>query len=77
MSIVLAEGFLFTDLYQLTMAQLYLRSGLAERRAQFDHAFRSYPDYGHHQAGYCISAGLSPLSSQIPRRIFGLSLEGH
>lgn len=60
-SVVLAEGFLFTDHYQLTMAQLYLRSGLAGRRAQFDHTFRSYPDYGHHQAGYCISAGLTPL----------------
>ncbi len=71
MSIVLAEGFLFTDLYQLTMAQLYLRSGLAERRAQFDHTFRSYPDYGHHQAGYCISAGLSPLLEWMSAVSFG------
>lgn len=54
----LAEGILFTDMYQLTMAQLYFRMGLHERRAQFDHFFRRYPNYGDHQAGYCINAGL-------------------
>jgi len=56
-----AEGILFTDQYQLTMAQLYFRMGLHERRAQFDHFFRSYPNYGDHQAGYCINAGLEWL----------------
>lgn len=59
--LVLASSILFTDHYQLTMAQLYLRTGLAERRARFDHTFRSYPDYGTHQAGYAIAAGLAPL----------------
>ncbi len=58
---VLASSVLFTDHYQLTMAQLYLRTGLAERRARFDHTFRSYPDYGTHQAGYAVAAGLAPL----------------
>lgn len=56
-----AEGILFTDQYQLTMAQLYHRMGLHEKQAQFDHFFRSYPDYGMHQAGYCIMAGLEWL----------------
>jgi nicotinate phosphoribosyltransferase len=56
-----AEGILFTDQYQLTMAQLYYRMGLHEKRAQFDHFFRTYPDYGSHQAGYCINAGLAWL----------------
>ena len=56
-----AEGILFTDQYQLTMAQLYYRMGLHEKRAQFDHFFRTYPDYGAHQAGYCINAGLAWL----------------
>ena len=56
-----AEGILFTDQYQLTMAQLYYRMGLHERVAQFDHFFRTYPDYGSHQAGYCINAGLEWL----------------
>jgi nicotinate phosphoribosyltransferase len=56
-----AEGILFTDEYQLTMAQLYFRMGLHERMAQFDHFFRSYPDYGTHKAGYCINAGLEWL----------------
>lgn len=56
-----AEGILFTDMYQLTMAHLYFRMGLHERMAQFDHFFRSYPDYGAHKAGYCIAAGLEWL----------------
>ncbi len=57
----IAEGILFTDQYQLTMAQLYYRVGLHEKLAQFDHFFRSYPDYGSHKAGYCINAGLAWL----------------
>ncbi len=56
-----AEGFLYTDQYQLTMAQLYFRMGLHEKLGQFDHFFRSYPDYGLHKAGYCITAGLEWL----------------
>lgn len=59
--VVPASSILFTDHYQLTMAQLYVRTGLAERRARFDHTFRSYPDYGTHQAGYAVSSGLAPL----------------
>ncbi|MDZ7705516.1 MAG: hypothetical protein U5L04_13660 [Trueperaceae bacterium] len=57
----IAEGFLFTDMYQLTMAQLYFRAGLHERRARFDHFFRDNPDYGTHQAGYSVNAGLGWL----------------
>lgn len=53
-----AEGILYTDEYQLTMSQLYYRMGLHERPAQFDHFFRSYPDYDSHKAGYCVAAGL-------------------
>ena len=56
-----ANGFLYTDQYELTMAQLYFRAGLHETEARFEHFFRRYPDYGTHQAGYCISAGLGPL----------------
>jgi nicotinate phosphoribosyltransferase len=56
-----AEGILFTDQYQLTMAQLYFRTGMHERPAQFDHFFRDYPNYGVHQSGYCINAGLDWL----------------
>ncbi len=57
----IAEGILFTDYYQLTMAQVYYRMGLHEKTVQFDHFFRGYPDYGVHKAGYCISAGLEWL----------------
>ena len=56
-----AEGILFTDQYQLTMAQLYYRMGIHEKDAQFDHFFRGYPAYGVHRAGYCINAGLEWL----------------
>jgi nicotinate phosphoribosyltransferase len=55
------RGVLSTDEYQLTMVQLYFRAGLHERRVRFEHFFRSYPDYGTHQAGYCIGAGLAPF----------------
>lgn len=55
------EGFLFTDQYQLSMAQLFYKNGLHDITAQFDHFFRKYPDYGSHKAGYCIYAGLEWL----------------
>ena len=61
----LIEGFLFTDQYQLTMSQLYWKYGLHERTAQFDYFFRRYPDYGRHQAGYAVSAGLGWLLDWI------------
>lgn len=57
----LMEGFLFTDQYQLTMAQLYHQLGYHEEIVQFDYFFRDYPDYGNHKAGYCINAGLAWL----------------
>ncbi len=56
-----ARGILFTDQYQLTMAQLYFKVGLHEKVVHFEHYFRDYPDYGAHQAGFCINAGLQPL----------------
>ncbi len=56
-----AEGILFTDQYHLASAQLYFRMGLAELPVQFDHFFRTAPNYGEHQAGYCINAGLEWL----------------
>ena len=67
----LAEGILFTDMYQLTMAQLYFKQGLHERQAQFDHFFRRYPDYGIHQAGYCIAAGQEWLLDWMSEVRFG------
>jgi nicotinate phosphoribosyltransferase len=67
----IAEGILFTDQYQLTMAQLYYRMGLHERPAQFDHFFRRYPNYGTHQAGYCVAAGMGGLLEWMSRARFG------
>lgn len=67
----MAEGILFTDQYQLTMAHLYYRTGLHEKRVQFDHFFRDYPAYDGHQAGYCISAGLEWLLDWMEWAEFG------
>ena len=61
----LAEGILLTDQYELTMAQLYFRLGLHEKPVAFDYFFRDYPDYGEHQAGFCVSAGLAWLLEWI------------
>lgn len=67
----IAEGILYTDEYQLTMAQLYYRMGLQDRVVQFDHFFRKYPNYGTHQAGYCINAGLEWLVHWMQKAYFG------
>jgi len=48
---------LLTDLYELTMAYAYFRSGLAARRAVFHVAFRSLPFAG----GYVVASGLEPV----------------
>ncbi len=69
----LTEGILFTDQYQLTMAQAYFRQGIHERPALFEHFFRRYPDYGSHQAGYCIAAGLEWLIDWMASARFGPS----
>jgi nicotinate phosphoribosyltransferase len=76
MTRAMTEGFLFTDQYQLTMAQLYFREGLHERPAQFEHYFRANPDYGPHQAGYCVNAGMEWLLDWMESaRITGAEIE--
>jgi len=67
----LAEDILFCDMYELTMAQLYHDAGLADRTALFEFSFRSYPDYGEHQAGYCVFAGLEWLYDWMDECSFG------
>lgn len=67
----LTEGVLFTDQYQLTMSQTYFRQGLHERPALFEHFFRRPPDYGSHQAGYCIAAGMEWLLDWMANARFG------
>ena len=67
----ITEGILFTDEYQLTMAQVYYHLGLHEKQVQFDHYFRNYPNYGTHQAGYCVSAGLEWLLDWMREARFG------
>lgn len=67
----ISEGILFTDQYQLVMAQLYFKTGMHEKHAHFDHFFRFYPDYGMHKAGYCINAGLEWLIDWMQNSYFG------
>ena len=67
----ITEGILFTDQYQLVMAQLYFKTGMHEKHAQFDHFFRSYPDYGLHKAGYCVNAGLEWFVDWMQNSRFG------
>ena len=67
----LTQGVLLTDQYQLTMAQAYHRYGLHDDRALFEHFFRRYPDYGSHQAGYCVAAGIEWLLDWMESARFG------
>lgn len=67
----LIHHILFTDFYELTMAQLYFLTGIHEKQAQFDYFFRHYPSYDSHQAGYCICAGMEWLVSWMKRSRFG------
>lgn len=54
---------LLTDLYQLTMAAGYWRTGLAERRAVFHLFFRRNPFGG----GYSVACGLEPALEVLER----------
>jgi nicotinate phosphoribosyltransferase len=65
-----AEGALLVDLYELTMAQMYFAEGIHTTPAMFEHFFRSYPNYGSHQAGYCIQAGLESLLEWMSEHSF-------
>lgn len=67
----LDTGVLFTDLYQLTMSQVYFSFGMAGQEACYEHYFRTYPCYGEHRAGYCISAGLERLLDRVGNLRFG------
>src|SRR5258705_13773348 len=54
---------LLTDLYQLTMAYGYWKSGRAEREAVFHLFFRQAP----FQSGFTIAAGLAPAIDFLQR----------
>lgn len=67
----ITDGILFTDQYQLTMAQLYYRMGMHERNVQFDYFYRDNPVYNGHMAGYCVSAGMAWLLDWMEEVRFG------
>jgi nicotinate phosphoribosyltransferase len=58
---------LYTDLYELTMAQGYWSEGRSEKPATFDYFFRSNPFGG----GYVIFAGLERLLDYLEGLHFG------
>ncbi len=58
---------LFTDLYQLTMAQGYLAAGVAETEACFHLSFRGNPFAG----GYAVAAGLEQALEYLEALTFG------
>lgn len=58
---------LFTDFYEITMAQGYFKSGRHEQRARFDYFFRSLPFEG----GWAIFAGLSEFMQTLEQLRFG------
>ena len=58
---------LYTDFYELTMAQGYFLTGIHERKAVFDYFFRSNP----FQGGYVVFAGLETLLEALENFKFG------
>jgi nicotinate phosphoribosyltransferase len=57
---------LFTDLYQLTMAQVYWFEGMADWEAAFHYFYRTPPRAG----GYSIACGLEPLVDYLSNLAF-------
>src|SRR5215467_4501470 len=57
---------LFTDLYQLTMGQVYWARGMADREAVFHYFYRTPPRDG----GYAISCGLVSLVGYLSNLSF-------
>ncbi len=56
----------YTDLYQLTMAQVYFQNNGADQEAVFDYFFRKLPFEG----GYAIFAGLEDLLDALEKLHF-------
>jgi nicotinate phosphoribosyltransferase len=57
---------LYTDLYQLTMAQAYFKNGMHSQKASFDYFFRKIPFKG----GYVVFAGLQDLLELTENLVF-------
>jgi len=67
----LAEGILFTDEYQFTMAQMYFRLGLHDKLAAVRLLLPGLSGLRRHKAGYCINAGLEWLLNWMQAARFG------
>ncbi|HEY9053235.1 MAG TPA: nicotinate phosphoribosyltransferase [Rectinemataceae bacterium] len=62
-----AQSALFTDFYELTMAQGYWKRRMGGQRAVFDYFFRRQPFSG----GFSVFAGLETLLADLERFKFG------
>ncbi|MCH4822589.1 nicotinate phosphoribosyltransferase [Gramella lutea] len=56
----------YTDLYQISMAQVYFKKGQKDHQAIFDYYFRKLP----YRGGYAIFAGLEDLLEEISKLSF-------
>jgi nicotinate phosphoribosyltransferase len=61
------HGAIYTDLYELTMAQGYFKSNKHDQRACFDYFFRKVPCDG----GYVVFSGLDTLLEVLSEARFG------
>jgi nicotinate phosphoribosyltransferase len=66
MSFLQEHAALYTDFYQLTMAEGYFRSGRSGTSASFDYFYRENP----FQGGYVLFAGLGDLLGILERMTF-------
>lgn len=66
MAFLREHGGLYTDFYELTMAQAYFLNGKADEKAVFDYFFRKNPFEG----GYVVFAGLGALLDELKNFIF-------
>src|SRR5688500_6122374 len=57
---------IYTDLYQLTMAQVYFQKGKNDHDAVFDYFFRKNPFNG----GYTVFAGLETALKSLQELVF-------
>lgn len=57
---------LYTDFYELTMAQGYFKAGMKEKKVVFDYNFRKNPFKG----GYVVFAGLADLLESLKNFVY-------
>ena len=70
-SLIPKHSGLYTDFYELTMAQGFVLTGRADKPAVFDYFFRENP----FQGGYVIFAGLADLLEALEKLVVAVEDE--